>query len=176
MKLKQQLLLLLPMIFILSTAHGQDFINLNPGETQEINGIAVSYVAAKKKTKKGEDLYRVTVSITNHGGDYIQVFPMAKRIFVKKDENALAYIQFTNATGRGMSATSGKLYSNPMVVQVPISCLKCPPPTNPKADKYTHTIKNYVVGTRFLSGSTISRAFNVRVSQGGFPNVRVMIK
>jgi len=176
MKVKSTFFIFIFFLFISSLGFSQDFINLSPGKTREINGVAVSYVAAKKKTKKGQDLYRVTVSITNHGGDYIQVFHMARKVFVKTDQNALAYIQFMNATGRAMSATSGKIYSKPLTVQVPIDIPKCPPPTNPKADKYNHVIRTYVMGTRFLSGRTLSRTFNVRVSQGSFPQVRVMLK
>ena len=176
MKFKLSLLAVFTLLFIAVDGFSQDFIDLKPGETQEINGVAVSYVAAKKKSRKGQDLYRVTVSITNHGGDYIQIFHMARKIFVKTDQNALAYIQFVNATGRAMSATSGKIYSKPLTVQVPIDIPKCPPPTNPKADKYNHVVRTYVTGTRFLSGSTLSRTFNVRVSQGSFPQVRVMLK
>ncbi len=176
MKFKLSLLAVFTLLFIAVDGFSQDFIDLKPGETQEINGVAVSYVAAKKKSRKGQDLYRVTVSITNHGGDYIQIFHMARKIFVKTDQNALAYIQFVNATGRAMSATSGKIYSKPLTVQVPIDIPKCPPPANPKADKYNHVVRTYVTGTRFLSGSTLSRTFNVRVSQGSFPQVRVMLK
>lgn len=176
MKFHLHALLFLSLFLIISTAFGQDFINLKPGESQEINGIAVSYIAAKKKTRKGEDLYRVTVSLTNHGGDFIHLFPMAKKYFIKKVEKALAYVQFTNATGTGLSTTSAKIYSKPIRMKVPIDCLITPAPTDPDAPKSVHTIQNYIIGTRFLSGSTINGTYNVRVSHGDFPKVRVMIQ
>jgi len=176
MKILLALLFVIPTFMIPTAGYGQNFINLKAGETQEINGIAVSYIAAKKKTKKGQDLYRVTVTITNHGSDYLQMFPIAMKVFMKNDRNALAYFQFVNATGRGMSATTGKIHAKPLTIQVPIDCLKCPVPKDPKADKYKHTIKTYVIGTRFLSGSTFSRVFNIRVAEGSIPSVRAMLK
>jgi len=154
----------------------QQFVVLKAGKTTQINGVSASYIAALKKTKKGTDYYRVTVSITNNGSDFQQLFSEASLTFTRLDHQPLAYFQFVNATGRGLSATSGKLYARPMTMQVPYKCKKCPPPKDSKEDPYNHYVATYYVGTQFRSGSTISRTFDIRVTEGTIPVVRVMIQ
>ncbi len=154
----------------------QQFVTLKAGKNTQINGFTASYIAALKKSKKGADYYRVTVSITNNSNDYMQLFTEASSTFEKTNHNALAYFQFVNATGRGLSATSGKLYARPLTMQVPYKCKKCPPPTDPKEDPYNHYINTYYIGTQFRNGFTISHSFDIRVKQGTIPVVRVMVQ
>jgi hypothetical protein len=154
----------------------QQFVVLKAGKTTQINGISVSYIAAIRKTKKGEDYYRATVSITNNGGDYQQLFSEASKVFTKIGHNALAFFQFVNATGRGFSAVSGKLYARPLTIVVPYKSKKCPPPTDSKEDPYNHYVETYYIGMQFPSGATISKSFSSRVPEGVVPVVRVMIR
>ncbi len=168
--------LFLVLIFSGIQLEAQNFVTLKAGETTQINSIAVSYIAAIKKTKKGEDLYRITVSITNRGGDFQQIFSRATRIFRKTVNNALAYFQFVNATGRAFSATSGKLYAQPLTIEVPYKCRKSPPPVDKKKDPYNYYVRPYIIGTQFQSGTTLTGTYNIRVLQGVTPIVRVMIR
>ncbi len=153
----------------------QQFVILKAGKTTQINGISVSYIAALRKSKKGEDYYRATVSITNNGGTYQQIFSEASKVFTKIGHDPLAYFQFVNATGRGFSAVSGKLYASPLTIMVPYKSKKCPPPTDSKEDPYNHFIETYYIGMQFPNGTTISKSFNIRVPEGALPVVRVMI-
>ncbi len=170
------LLLLLTSFFFGTKLEAQQFIILKAGQNTQINGFTASYIAALKKTKKGVDYYRVTVSITNMGSDFLQLFSQASRTFVKTDHNALAYFQFVNATGRGLSATSGKLYAHPLTMPVPYKCRKCPPPADSKKDPYNHYVVSYYIGLQFRNGATISRTYDIRVSEGTKPVVRVIIQ
>ncbi len=153
----------------------QQFVTLRAAKATQINGISASYIAALRKSKKGEDFYRVTVSITNNGGDVQQIFSEASKVFTKIGHNALAYFQFVNATGRGFSAVSGKLYARPLTIMVPYKTKKCPPPTDSKEDPYNHYVETYFIGMQFPSGATISKSFSIRVQEGVIPVVRVMI-
>ena len=105
----------------------QEFTDLSDGEDVEINGLLVSYTTVKKGTKKGADLYRLTATITNRGGDYVRIFDVSPEVFLQKPENAIAYFQFTNATGKAMSATNAHFYPKPKYIKVPYKCKKCPP-------------------------------------------------
>jgi hypothetical protein len=154
----------------------QQFVTLKAGKNTQINGITTSYIAALKKSKKGADYYRITVSITNNSSDLQQLFSEASLTFIKNNHQPLAYFQFVNATGRGLSATSGKLYARPLTMQVPYKSKKCPPPKDPKEDPYNHYVATYYVGTQFRNGSTISHTFDIRVPEGTIPVVRVMIQ
>ncbi len=154
----------------------QQFVTLRAAKATQINGISVSYIAAIRKTKKGEDYYRVTVSITNNGGNIQQIFSEASKVFTKIGHNALAYFQFVNATGRGFSAVSGKLFARPLTIAVPYKTKKCPPPADRKEDPYNHYIVTYYIGMQFQRGATITRAYNIRVPEGTNPVVRVMIR
>ncbi len=153
----------------------QQSVILRAAKATQINGISASYIAAIRKTKKGEDYYRVTVSITNNGGNYQQLFSEASKVFTKIGHSALAYFQFANATGRGFSAVSGKLYAGPLSILVPYKSKKCPPPADSREDPYNHFIETYFIGMQFPSGATISKSFSIRVPEGVVPVVRVMM-
>jgi len=153
---------------------GQQFVDLENGTDVEINGLLVSVNFVKKDTKKGSDLYKLTATITNHGGDYMRIFDLAPELFVEKPENALAYFQFTNANGKALSATSGYFYPKPMYIKVPYKCKKCPP-IQKDEDPYEHYTKSIIIGTHFVSGATMSKSFNIRVPEGETPTVRVMV-
>ncbi len=159
---------------LISTAFTQDFIELNNGQDSQINGLLVSYTVVKKGNKKGMDLYRLTATITNQGGDYMQIFSTSPEIYVQKAENSLAYFQFTNATGKGLSATSGRFYPKPMYIKVSYKYKKCPPIAKDE-DPYEHRTKSAIIGTKFAAGSTLSKVYNIRVAEGETPKVRVMI-
>lgn len=168
--------LFLVSFFAVIQLEAQQFVILSAAKTTQINGISASYIAAIRKTKKGEDYYRVTVSITNDGGNIQQLFSEASKVFTKIGHNALAYFQFVNATGRGFSAVSGKLFARPLTILVPYKSKKCPPPTNSKEDPYNHHIETYFIGMQFPSGATISKSYSIRVPEGVIPVVRVMIR
>mgnify|MGYP000022345448 CR=1 FL=1 len=153
----------------------QQFVTLRAGKATQINGVSASYITAIRKTKKGEDYYRVTVSITNNGGDVQQIFSEASRVYTKIGHTALAYFQFVNATGRGFSAVSGKLFARPLTIVVPYKSKKCPPPADSKEDPYNHYVETYYIGMQFPSGATISKSFSIRVPEGVVPVVRVML-
>ncbi len=157
-------------------SNAQGYVELQEGKTKNINGIDASYQTLKRKEKKGEDYYRVTVTLTNTGGNMMRLFEVAAPTFIRNDQNALAHFRFPNATGRGLSATSGKVYSQPIMIKVPISVKKCPPPKNPKEDPYDHFMRTYVSGIQFLNGETVTKSFNIRVEEGTIPRVQVLIQ
>ncbi len=168
--------LFLVLFFTGMRLEAQQFVTLKVGKTTQINGISVNYIAAKKKTRKGEDHYRITISITNTGREYQQLFSKASRTFNKIGHPALAYFQFVNATGRGFSAISGKLYAHPLTIEVPYKSKKCPPPADSKEDPYNHYVGTYYIGMQFQSGTTLTGVYSVRVTEGTKPIVRVMIQ
>ncbi|HFB61685.1 MAG TPA: hypothetical protein ENJ69_01755, partial [Bacteroidetes bacterium] len=71
---KTTLLLLLSGIFVFSEMSAQQLVTLHNGKDTQINNYTVSYVATMKKSKKSEDYYRITVSVTNSGSDYMELF------------------------------------------------------------------------------------------------------
>lgn len=154
----------------------QDYVDLNLGDSQQLQGIQVNFNGVIKKTKKGEDYYRATVTVTNEGRSWYNIFDQAVTTYIKSEKSVVVHLNFLNATGRGMSATSGKIYGNPITVQVPYKCKKCPPPKDNKEDPYNHYLKPYVVGTQFLNGSSLVHSFSIRVHEGDKPKVRVMFQ
>lgn len=162
-------------LFLINPIFGQEFVDLQNGEDAHINGLLVTYSSVKKETKKGSDLYKIILSITNHGNDYLRVFSQSTETFVEKAENALAYFQFTNANGKALSATSARMYPKPLRIKVPYKCKKCPPPTDKDEDPYNHFTKSVIIGTQFVSGSTLSKTYNIRVPEGEIPTIRAMI-
>ena len=164
------------LIFGTGVSEAQGFVELQEGRPQSVYGFDASYQVFKRKTKKGEDYYRITVTLTNTGNDWVHVFRVARRRFVKNEKTLLADFRFVNATGRGFSSTNGKLFPQPVYIKVPIDVKKNPPPKNPKADPYNHYMKNYVAGMQVLHGQTMTRSFNVRVREGVIPRVQVLIQ
>ncbi len=158
-----------------TTAFSQQFVTLQAGKTTQIDGFSASYVAVLRKSKKGEDYYRVTVSLTNNENDYIQLFGRATETFIRTDQQPLAIFQFANATGRGFSSTKAKMYPHPVTISVPYKCKKCPPPTNPKEDPYNHYVKRYYIGVQLQHGSIIMGRYDIRVPAGMKPVVRVAV-
>ena len=158
-----------------SAVHAQQFITLHAGKNTQINGFTASYVAVLRKSKKGEDYYRVTVSLINNENDYLHLFGRATETFIKSDQEPLAVFQFANATGRGLSATKAKMYPHPLTISVPYKCKKCPPPSNPKEDPYNHYVKKYYIGVQLQHGSIIMGRYDIRVPAGMKPIVRVSI-
>lgn len=173
MKKSTSVLILLLSIFV-SPLFSQQFVDLKKEESVEVNELLASYTVVKKGTKKGSDLYKLTISITNRGNDFLRIFNQAVPTFIKKPENAIAYFQFTNANGKAMSATSARFYPEPKYVKVPYKCKKCPP-VQKDEDPYNHYTKSVIIGSQFLAGSSLSRTLNIRVPEGEIPTVRVMI-
>lgn len=173
MKKNATCLLLFVSLFIGST-FGQEFIELSDSQEIEINGLLVGYTSVLKESKKDSDLYRITTTITNRGDNYIRIFESSPDVFTEKPDNALAYFQFTNATGKALSATSAYFYPKPMYIKVPYKCKKCPPIAKDE-DPYEHYVKSIIIGTQFVSGSTLTSQYNIRVDEGVIPKVRVMV-
>ena len=173
-KLKLSAFLLL--LFFGYQLSAQDYVDLNLGESKKANNIQVNFNGAEKKSKKGEDYYRVTVTITNEGMGWHTIFDKAMETYVKSDKSVIVHVNFLNATGRGMSATTGKIYGNPIYIDVPIRTKKCPPPKNKDEDPYNHSLKPYVVGVQFANGVSLVHSFNIRVPEGTTPQVRVMLE
>lgn len=157
-------------------ASAQDYVDAKLGETKSNGNIEVNFTGVKKKTKKGEDLYRVNVTVTNQGTSWNVLFSTAERSYIKSNKSAVAEINFLNATGRGMSATTGWLFGTPVTIMVPYKCKKCPPPKDKDKDPYNHYIKNYVIGVSFQNGASIYNSYNIRVPEGSIPEVRVTMK
>ncbi len=160
--------------FFANPLFSQSFVDLKDGKDIEINGILVGYNAVLKDSKKDSDLYRITTTITNRGGDYIRTFNVSPETFTEIPENAIAFFQFTNANGKALSATEAYLYPKPMYIKVPYKCKKCPPIAKDE-DPYEHYTKSVIIGTQFVSGSTLSKTYNIRVGEGEIPTIRVMI-
>jgi len=174
MKSKMTPYLFIAFLIFSVPAFSQNFTELQHRKDVQINGLLVSYSVVNKGSKKGSDLYKLTATITNQGNDYLRIYSTAPKVFVKKPENALAYFQFTNATGKALSATSAHFYPKPMHIKVPYKCKKCPPIAKDE-DPYNHYTKSVIIGTQFVSGSTMTKTFNIRVAEGNVPSVRVMI-
>ena len=157
-----------------STLKSQSFTNLANGKDMEINGMLVSYSVVKKKTKKGEDLYHLTATITSQQSNHLKLFNTAQEFVTEKPKNAIAFFQFTNATGKALSSTEAYFYPNKIYINVDYECKKCPP-LEEDEDPYIHNSKSYIIGTEFPQGSTSSNVYNIRVLEGQTPTVRVMI-
>lgn len=173
--MKKYTLLLMLVVYVSSfELLGQNFVDLTEGKNTTINGILVGYSAVKKETKKGSDLYRITVTITNQGADYLRLFETAPDYFEENTANTLAYFQFTNANGKALSATSARFYPSPKYISVSYSCKKCTPVAKDE-DPDNHYTKSVLIGLQFPSGTTKSESYSIRVPEGEDPKVRVMV-
>ncbi|MBN2236636.1 MAG: hypothetical protein JW729_03700 [Bacteroidales bacterium] len=161
--------------FLLNALSAQEFIVLENGQDQQINGMLVGFSAVLKETKKEADLYKITVTITNQGNDYLRIFESAPDVYIEKPEHAIAFFQFTNATGKALSATDARLFPHPLSVKVSYACKKCPPPTKKDEDPNEYYTKMAIVGTQFVGGATLNKVLNIRVPTGEEPKVRVMV-
>lgn len=157
-----------------NTLFAQRFTQLKNGEDSLVNGMIVSYNVVKKQTKKGNDLYRLTATVTNQENNYFRLFSTAQDFLVEETKNAFAYFQFTNATGKALSNTSAYFYPSPVHIKVPYECEKCPP-LKKDEDPNEYYTKSVIIGTEFPVGSTLSKVYNIRVPEGEEPTVRVMI-
>ncbi|MBN2616138.1 MAG: hypothetical protein JXR71_10640 [Bacteroidales bacterium] len=164
------------LLFLGFQVSAQNYVDLKLGESKQADNIKANFNGAIKKSKKGEDYYRVTVTITNEGMGWHTIFDKAMETYVKSDKSVIVHVNFTNATGRGLSATTGKIYGNPIYVDVPIRVKKCPPPKDKKEDPYNHFLRRYVVGVQFENGASLVHSFNIRVNEGVTPQVRVMLQ
>jgi hypothetical protein len=152
----------------------QTFTQLEDGKDMQIDGVLVSYSVVKKKTKKGEDLYHLTATITSQESNHMKLFNTAKESMIEEPKNAIVYFQFTNATGKALSSTNAYFYPNKIHINVDYECDKCPP-IKEDEDPYIHNSKSYIIGTEFPQGSTSSSIYNIRVIEGETPTVRVMV-
>ncbi|MFK5857348.1 MAG: hypothetical protein QM503_14555 [Bacteroidota bacterium] len=160
--------------FIINPLAGQGFTELENGVDMEVDGMIVSYSVVKKQTKKGNDLYRLTATITSHTHTEIDIFNNAEDFLIEDPKGAIAYFQFTNATGKAFSETKAYFYPTPIYVNVDYTCDKCPP-LKKDEDPKKHKSKSVIIGTEFPPGSTSSNVYNIRVPEGEEPTVRVMI-
>jgi len=161
-------------IILSSSLSAQGFVELKSGEDSQINGMIVSFNVVKKQTKKGNDLYKLTATVTNQENSNFRLFNKAQDVLIEETKNAIAYFQFTNATGKAMSSTGARFYPSPVYIKVPYECEKCPP-LKKDEDPNEYYSKSMVIGTEFATGSTISKMYNIRVPEGEEPTVRVMI-
>jgi len=166
-------LVLITILFV-TPGFSQEFTELMDGEDAQIVGMLVSYNVVKRETKKGNDLYRLTATVTNQKSKHTHIFDVAMESFIEEPQNAIAYFQFTNANGKALSATSAHFYSKPLYITVPYKCKKCTP-VKEDEDPYNHYTKSVVIGSQFPIGSTISKVYHIRVPKGEVPTVRVMI-
>ncbi len=152
----------------------QTFTQLEDGKDMQIDGMLVSYSVVKKKSKKGEDLYHLTATITSQESNHRRLFNTAQETLIEEPKNAIVYFQFTNATGKALSSTNAYFYPNRIYINVDYECDKCPP-LKEDEDPYIHNSKSYIIGTEFPQGSTSSEVYNIRVIEGVIPTVRVMV-
>ena len=152
----------------------QTFNNLENGKDMQIDGMLVSYSVVKKKSKKGEDLYHLTATITSQESNHRKLFNTARESFTEEPKNAIVFFQFTNATGKALSSRDAYFYPNKIYINVDYECDKCPP-IKEDEDPYIHNSKSYIIGTEFTKGSTLSNVYNIRVLEGQIPTVRVMV-
>ncbi len=152
----------------------QTFTQLEDGKDMQIDGMLVSYSVVKKKSKKGEDLYHLTATITSQESNHRKLFNTARESLIEEPKNAIVFFQFTNATGKALSSTKAYFYPNKIYINVDYECDKCPP-IKEDEDPYIHNSKSYIIGTEFPQGSTSSSVYNIRVIEGDIPTVRVMV-
>ncbi len=169
-----QLITFILVILFSAPLVAQTFTQLEDGKDMQINGVLVSYSVVKKKTKKGEDLYHLTATITSQESNHRKLFNTARESLIEEPKNAIVYFQFTNATGKALSSTSAYFYPNKLYINVNYECDKCPP-IKEDEDPYIHNSKSVIIGTEFPQGSTSSDVFNIRVIEGDIPTVRVMV-
>lgn len=153
--------LLLPL-----ASFSQSWENLEESQSKNINGLEVSYITSYIKDKHGEDVYEVTATIANNGGDMIKLFPTAQDSFVELPNNSWAHFRFTNATGKGFSSREGYIYPNPINMSFPYKCNK-----DQKKPDYT----SKVIGVGLDAGQSKTQGWRVRVSKGDKPEVKVLI-
>lgn len=145
----------------------QSWQKIEEGKTLHLEGMDVSYITSFIKTKKGQDIYAVTATISNNGPDLIRLFPQARYDFIEEPQNAWAHFRFTNATGKGLSSRQGYIYPESISMMFPFKC-------NPDQKKPNY--KSRVIGLGMYSGQSRTNNWRMRVNQGDKLEVMVFVK
>ncbi len=145
----------------------QNWQALEEGEVLSVNNMELSFITSSIKEVNGQDVYQITATLNNAGGDNLILFPKAEYVFTETPQNAWVHFRFSNATGKGFSAREGFIYPNPISMQFPFKC-------NPE-DK-TPTWESRVIGVGFYAGDFKTVEWRVRVEKGEKLEVMVFNK
>lgn len=149
------------LVCLMSTAslitYSQNWQSLEEGEVLELNNIELSYITSYIKEVKGQDVYQITATLNNMGGDNVILFNKAQYRFSQTPRNAWTHFRFANATGKGLSAREGYIYPNPVSMQFPYKC-------NPE-DKNSKW-ESRIVGVGLSEGEYKTKEWRVRVKKG----------
>lgn len=135
----------------------QNWQPLEEGEVLNVNDMELSFITSYIKEVKGQDVYQVTATLNNAGGDNVILFNKARYDFAEIPQNAWTRFRFTNATGKGFSAREGFIYPNPIRMQFPFKC-------NP--DDKNSEWESRVIGVGFYEGDYKTKEWRVRVKKG----------
>ncbi len=167
MKRAFKVLMIGVLIFSGQLVFSQNWQALEEGEVLIVNDMELSFITSYIKEIKGQDVYQITATLNNAGGDNIILFSKARYNFTETPQNAWTRFRFTNATGKGLSAREGFIYPNPITMQFPFKC-------NPQ-DK-NPTWESRVVGVGFYEGDFKTAEWRVRVQKGEKLQVMVFNK
>ncbi len=144
--------------------YSQNWLSLEEGEVLELNNIELSYITSYIKEVKGQDVYQITATLNNMGGDNVRLFNKAQYRFSQVPKNAWSHFRFANATGKGLSAREGYIYPNPISMQFPFKC-------NP--DEKSSQWESRIVGVGLSEGEYKTKEWRVRVKKG--EKLKVMV-
>lgn len=146
------------------TVISQNWQALEEGQVLSVNNMELSFISSYIKEVKGQDVYQITATLNNAGGDNVILFSKARYNFTETPQNAWTRFRFSNATGKGLSAREGFIYPKAIRMQFPFKC-------NPE-DK-NPSWESRVVGVGFYEGDYKTKEWRVRVKKG--EKLKVMV-
>lgn len=164
MKKISKVLLIGLFLFSSQVIYSQNWQALEEGEVLSINNMDLSFITSYIKEVKGQDVYQVTATLSNMGGDNLILFSKAQYRFSQIPKNAWTHFRFSNATGKGLSAREGYIYPDPISMQFPFKC-------NPEDKKPEW--ESRIIGVGLYAGDFKTKEWRVRVTKG--QKLKVMV-
>ena len=166
MKKSLSILLILSIHFF---SRGQQVVDLEEKQPTESNGLEYGYYITNESSKevKGEDFdrYEISLYVTNKSG-CIKLIPFTSNSSNSQEDIYLAEFNCKNATGKRLTAKSGKIKALPWYNQVKV-------PDQVQASKFKYV--NGQVGFAVKNGQTMTTRIIVIVPKGERPKISCRI-
>jgi hypothetical protein len=159
-------------LFMILSAPAQQIVDLQENQAHVNNGIEYGYYVTNEQSKevKGEeyDRYELELYATNKSG-CVKLFPLRNTVLGSgtNENNLVANFTCKNATGKRLTAKTGKLEAQPWYANVVL-------PGATQSGNQTQTVQA-MVGYALRNGQTITRKIIVIVPKGERPKINCRI-
>jgi uncharacterized protein YpmB len=155
------------LIFIFSSAHSQQAVDLEENTPYLYNGLEFGYFITNEKSKevKGEDYdrFELNLYVSNKSGG-IKLFPFSGTSPHDEEEVVIAEFSCRNATGKRLTSKNGKVNAKPWFTQVKVK-------DETPGSKSKYIFIDAQAGYAIRNGQTITNKIIVIVPKGERPKV-----